>query len=64
MGSLLAKLAISMLVKLITEKFMSRLLVEGMRAWSKQTENPFDDRVTEAVADAFGVEKEVLTKSK
>jgi hypothetical protein len=64
MGSLLAKLAIGMVARLMTEKFLSKLLVEGMRAWSKQTPNPYDDRVTAAVADAFGVEKEALATTK
>lgn len=60
MGPLLAKLAMSMVTKLITEKFLGHLLVEGLRAWSKQTPNVYDDRVVEAVADALGVPKDVL----
>lgn len=60
MGPMLAKLAISMAMKLVTEKFFTHLIVEAMRALAIQTKNQFDDRVTEAVADAFGVEKVVL----
>ena len=64
MGSLLAKLAMGMVARLMTEVFLSKLLIEGMREWSKQTENKFDDHVTEAAAEAFGVPKEALTPTK
>lgn len=64
MGPLLAKIAIGLVTRLITEQFFSVLIVEGFRAWSKQTENKFDDRVSEAVAKSFGVPVEVLTTKK
>jgi hypothetical protein len=56
MTSLLAKVAVSLGAKLITETFLSKLLIEGLRAWSAQTENSHDDRVVEAIAQALGVD--------
>jgi len=64
LASLAAKLAMGAVAKLMTEKFLGRLLVEGFRYWAKQTENPYDDRVAEAAADAFGVPKEALIPAK
>lgn len=58
---LLAKVAMGMVVRLITEKFLSKLMIEGLRAWSKQTANPYDDKVVEAMADSLGIEKETLS---
>lgn len=63
-GSLLAKLAIGMVTKLITEQFFSVLIAEGFRAWAKQTDNKFDDRVAEAVAKSFGLPPEALNTNK
>lgn len=44
-----------MVVRLITEKFLSKLVVESLRAWSKQTENSYDNKVIEAMAEALGL---------
>jgi hypothetical protein len=60
MSAILAKIAISLLTKLITETFLARLIIEGLRVWARQTENTFDDKVIEEAARAFGVPVEVL----
>lgn len=64
MTDLLAKLAIAMVSKLLTEKFLSKLLVHSLRAWAQQTENSYDDKVVEAMAEALDVPKELLTVSR
>lgn len=58
MANLLAKIAVGLVTRLITETFLARLLIEGLRAWAKQTVNKFDDRVVEEAARAFGVPAE------
>lgn len=60
MANLLAKIAISLITKLITERFLARLVIEALRAWAKTTDNDMDDRVVKAMAEALGVEIEVL----
>ena len=57
---MLAKIAVSMFIRLITEKFLSKLLIESLKAWSKQTENKFDDKVVEAMQQALGVDPDVI----
>lgn len=59
-GSLAAKLAIGIVARLMTEKFLSKLLVEALRAWSRQTPNQFDDRVAEAAAEAFDIPPDII----
>lgn len=60
MASLLAKLGIGIITKLMTEVFFSKLLVAALRAWAKQTENHYDNQVVEAIAEALGVDKDIL----
>jgi hypothetical protein len=60
MTEMLAKIAISILMKLITEKFLAKLVIQGLRAWSGQTANVYDDRVVEAMAQALSVDPEDL----
>lgn len=60
MTDILARLAVGMLTKLITERFLSKILVYSLSTWSRQTENDWDDKVTKAVAEAFGVETSLL----
>ena len=60
MTELLAKIAMGMVVRLITEKFLSKVMIEGLRAWSKQTVNSYDDKVVAAMAQALGVDQEDL----
>lgn len=60
MSVTLAKVAISLLAKLITEKFFSKILICSLQAWSKQTENDYDDKVVAAMAEALDVPIESL----
>jgi len=60
MSHAIAKVGIALLAKLITESFLSKLLIETLRAWAKTSENSWDDKVVEAMADALGVEKQKL----
>jgi len=50
------KLFASLLVKLFTESFVSKLLVYALAAIAKSTSNMLDDKIVQAVADALGVE--------
>lgn len=60
MADYVAKLAISLLQKLVTEQFLSRVLYYIVRAWANQTDNLIDDKVADAIAEAYGLDKEVL----
>lgn len=62
MGALGAKLLVSILAKLLTDTFLSRVLVYALYAWAKQTDNKLDDQVVKAIADALGVPVESLPK--
>lgn len=61
MADYVAKLAISLLQKLVTEQFLSRVLYYVVRAWANQTDNLIDDKVADAIAEAYGIEKQVLS---
>ena len=52
---LLAKLAVALVAKLITETFLSRIIIYSLEAWAKTSENKLDDKVVAAMADALGV---------
>lgn len=62
MAQLLAKIAISLITKLITEKFLARLVIEGLTAWSKTTSNDLDDKVVKAMAEALEVDVSKVVK--
>jgi hypothetical protein len=57
---MLAKVAISLLAKLLTEKFFAKILIASLDTWSKQTANEWDDKVTAAMAEAMDVPIERL----
>lgn len=57
---LAAKVLISLLAKMITEKFFSKVLIYALQAWSKQTANEWDDKVVAAMAEALDVPIESL----
>lgn len=57
---LLAKIGVSMLAKFLTEAFFSKVLIYSLAAWSKKSENDWDDKVVKAMADALGVPLEQL----
>jgi hypothetical protein len=60
MSQVIAKVGIALLTKLITESFLSKLLIETLRAWAKTSDNAWDDKVVEAMADSLGVDKQKL----
>jgi hypothetical protein len=60
MSQVIAKVGIALLAKLITESFLSKLLIETLRAWAKTSENTYDDKVVDAMAEALGVDKQKL----
>ena len=60
MTEVLLKIAIALATKIMTETFISRVLIHLLKAWSDQTENKLDDKVVQAIADALGVPVEKL----
>lgn len=55
----LGSVLLSMLMSLLTEKFMKKALIAGLEALAKKTENEVDDKVVAAAKEAWGmVEKE------
>ena len=52
---LVAKIAVLLVTKLLTETFLSRLVIYSLAAWAKNSENKLDDKVVQAMADALGV---------
>lgn len=58
--SLLAKALIGILTQLITQKFLAKVTIEALRAWSKTTSNEMDDRVVESMAEALGIDPVAL----
>ena len=60
MSDYVAKLSVSLIQKLLTEKFLSRVLYYIVKTWAKQTQNTIDDKVADAVAEAFGIDKNAL----
>ena len=51
----MAQIALKILMKLATEAFIAKMVVHGLRALSRSTENDIDDKVVKDVADALGV---------
>ena len=60
MTEMLAKVAISLLAKMITEKFFAKVVIASLDTWSKQTENEWDNAVVKAMAEALDVPIESL----
>jgi hypothetical protein len=60
MTEMLAKVAISLLAKMITEKFFAKVVIASLDTWSKQTANAWDDQVVKAMAEALDVPIEAL----
>lgn len=63
MTGLIASALVSMLTKLITERFLAKLVIEGLRAWAKTTNTSHDDKVVEAMAEALGVDPIALKEA-
>jgi len=58
----LAKMAIGLLVKLMSETFLAKVLIYTLAHWAKSSENSLDDKVVIAMADALGVAVDDLKK--
>lgn len=60
MTEMLAKVAIALIAKMITEKFFAKVVIASLQTWSKQTANELDDKVVAAMAEALDVPIESL----
>lgn len=54
-GTSVAKVGLSLLTSLLTEAFIKRMLVAGLEAMVKRTDNDTDDKVLQAAKDAWGL---------
>ena len=54
MANMIAQMAVAMLKKLVTEKFMARIVVLVLKTLSQSTANKVDDEICKAVGDALG----------
>lgn len=57
MTQTLSKMAMSLLMKLLTEAFISKMIVHGLRSLAQSTENKVDDQIVSDVASALGVKE-------
>ena len=55
MSGLMIKILIGIGGKLLTETFVSRMVVHSLRAAAKKTTNTVDDQMVQNVADALGI---------
>lgn len=63
MGDIVIKLMLGIGSKFITEAFLGRILVYGLRALSDSTKNKLDDEMVDAVADALGIKSVASPKA-
>lgn len=49
-------LVIKMLMKLATERFISKVVVHGARELAKSTTNDLDNKIADALAEALSVD--------
>jgi|GEM_PF-5672794 len=59
---LVVKVLVSLMIRLVSEKFFSKIIICSLGSWSKQTENQWDNHVVKAMAEALDVDLEVLVK--
>lgn len=60
MAELLISMGFGLLKRLVTEVFIAKIAVHSFRAWSDTTENTWDDKVVDAVAEGLGVDSKAL----
>lgn len=53
-------LLLRLLFKLLTESFISKMVIYSLDAWAKTTASDWDDKVVKAMADALDVPVEKL----
>lgn len=63
MSNLIVKVLVSMLAKLVTERFFAKTTVYSLRALARKTDNKLDDQIVRAAAEALGVPLPVATVS-
>lgn len=56
-GNEMAQIALKLLMKLATEAFIAKMVVHGLKALSRSTENDIDDKVVKDIADALGIQE-------
>lgn len=56
MGAIGAKILVGIAARLLTERFVSKMVVYSLRAISEKTPTKLDDKAIEAMAEALGVE--------
>ena len=57
MQNLMISILNKMLISLLTETFVSKLLVHCLTQIAKSTTNELDNKIVKSVADALGVEQ-------
>ena len=55
MASLVATIGMSLLKALVTEAFIKKVILAGLKRVAKSSKNTLDDEVVEAVAENIGV---------
>lgn len=55
MTQAMSKLAMSLLMRCLTETFVAKMIVHGLRAMADSTENKIDDKIVDDVKEALGV---------
>lgn len=63
MQGLILKVGVSLLTKLLTERFLAQATCRLLAAWAKSTENTTDDGVINAIAEAWGVPGAVIREA-
>lgn len=54
MADIIIKLLIGMGMRLLTERFLGRMLIHGCRSLSDKTSNKLDDSMVDDLAEALG----------
>lgn len=57
---ILLGIAFKMLGKLATDVFISKIAVYSIQEYAKTTDNKWDDKVADAIAEAYGVDVKIL----
>lgn len=60
MADIALKIALALVMKLMTESLLAKVLIAFLEAWAKTTVNKLDDKVVQAMADALGVPVDLL----
>jgi len=58
MGAAMEKILMNLLWKVLTEKFMAKMIVHGLKLVADNTENKVDDKIVRDIADALSVQSD------